>query len=178
MADFEINKRLRYLITEVFKMTPHKFSSKYDDKGGVKTSQVLRERNGLSNKLLEDILKAYPSINKVWLLTGEGDMLIDKDAESTGKILNEPPVKYKSGTDALLENQARLISMQEQLMLNNTKLVETNSKITEQLIEFYKKQEEAESRTILENVKKEIENLKRELKNSPARGDAGCANAG
>lgn len=75
MADFEVNKRLKYLITEVFKVTPHKFSIKYMDKGGVKTSQVIRERNGLSNKMLEDILDAYPQINKTWLLTGEGNPL-------------------------------------------------------------------------------------------------------
>lgn len=141
-------------------------------------SQIINGHVPLPKKFIESLYSLDNRVNKKWLLTGEGDMLIEKGPEPTGTILNEPAVKYKSGTDVLLESQARLISMQEQLMLNNTKLVETNSKITEQMIELFKKQGEAESRAILEDVKKEIENLKRELKNSPARGDAGCADVG
>lgn len=94
MADFDVNRRLKYLITDVFKMTPHKFSSKYSDKGGVKTSQVLRERNGLSNNLLEDILSAYPDINKTWLLTGEGAPT--KKVGERIDVIESPREEYKT----------------------------------------------------------------------------------
>lgn len=79
MADFEINKRLRKLIDEEYKISASAFSAKYNDKGGVKTSQVLRLRNGLSSNLLEQIAAAYPEINKTWLLTGDGEMLKTTD---------------------------------------------------------------------------------------------------
>lgn len=74
MADFEVNRRLKKLITEYYKVTPFAFSQKYNDNGGVKTSQIMRERNGLSMQLLEQIVKAYPEINRDWLLTGRGEM--------------------------------------------------------------------------------------------------------
>ncbi|MEG2064355.1 MAG: S24 family peptidase [Alistipes sp.] len=80
MADFEVNNRLKKLIDEEYKISASAFSAKYNDNGGVKTSQVLRLRNGLSSKLLDKIIEAYPEINKTWLLTGEGEMLKGKDA--------------------------------------------------------------------------------------------------
>jgi len=92
MADFDVNRRLKFLITDVFKVTPHKFSSKYYDNGGVKTSQVLRERNGLSNKLLEDILSAYPDINKTWLLTGEGEPLRNQNNKTN--LIEDPASNF------------------------------------------------------------------------------------
>ena len=75
MPDFTVNRRLKKIIGEVFHLTPLEFSSKYNDKKGQKTYNILNEVNGISNKMLEEILTAYPQINKVWLLTGEGEML-------------------------------------------------------------------------------------------------------
>ena len=68
-------ERLEKIIKEHYKMSPYAFSQKYNDRGGVKTSQVIRGRNGLSSRLLNLIIQAYPEINRVWLLTGEGPML-------------------------------------------------------------------------------------------------------
>jgi len=97
MADLKVNRRLKYLISEVFNITPHKFSMKYSDKGGVKTSQVIRERNGLSNKLLEEILEAYPEINKTWLLTGEGNPLKSGNNSAPNLVADNPQIKYFNG---------------------------------------------------------------------------------
>lgn len=72
MADFEANRRLKKIIEEDFKMTPFAFSQKYGDNGGVKTSAIMRERNGISSKMLDKIIDAYPEINRSWILTGEG----------------------------------------------------------------------------------------------------------
>lgn len=94
MADFEINRRLKKLIKDVYKTTPFAFSQKYSDNRGVKTSQVIRERNGLSNKLLEQILQAYPEINRVWLLTGEGNMLNYNSDNTDSNVLCEEQASY------------------------------------------------------------------------------------
>ncbi len=75
MADFNVNKRLKKIIEEHYKMSPFAFSQKYGDNGGVKTSAIIRERNGVSSKMLDLITAAYPEINRAWLLTGEGEML-------------------------------------------------------------------------------------------------------
>lgn len=75
MADFDVNKRLKKIIEEHYKMSPFAFSQKYGDNRGVKTSAIIRERNGVSNNMLESIIGAYPEINRNWLLTGEGEMI-------------------------------------------------------------------------------------------------------
>lgn len=75
MVDFEQNKRLKEVIEHGFKMSPIEFAKAYNDKKAVKTYNILSNRNGISNKMLVEILTAYPQINKVWLLTGEGEML-------------------------------------------------------------------------------------------------------
>jgi hypothetical protein len=73
MADYEQNERLRVLIEDVFKVSPVAFAKKYNDTKAVKTYNILSKRNGISSKMLEEILHAYPEISKVWLLTGEGE---------------------------------------------------------------------------------------------------------
>ena len=65
MADFNQNKRLKKIITEVYKVSPVEFSKKYRDPKAVKTYNILSERNGISTKMLDEILTAYPEINKV-----------------------------------------------------------------------------------------------------------------
>ena len=91
--DFTVNRRLKKIIGEVFHLTPLEFSSKYNDKKGQKTYNILNEVNGISNKMLEEILTAYPQINKVWLLTGEGEML------------NSEEKKYEAHKDELIYEQ-------------------------------------------------------------------------
>ncbi len=79
MADFNVNRRLKRLIEEQYRTSPFAFSQKYNDNGGVKTSAIIRERNGVSNKMLDLITGAYPEINRNWLLTGEGEMIKKTD---------------------------------------------------------------------------------------------------
>lgn len=40
--------------------------------------QIRKGNNGISHILSESIVKKHPEINKLWLLTGEGVMLLDK----------------------------------------------------------------------------------------------------
>lgn len=39
---------------------------------------ILRGRNGISDKMAERIIMAFPEVNRSWLLSGEGEMLQDK----------------------------------------------------------------------------------------------------
>ncbi|MDO4214111.1 MAG: S24 family peptidase [Bacteroidales bacterium] len=41
-------------------------------------------RKGLGSEKLENVLKAYPDLNREWLLYGEGSMLVDKESISVG----------------------------------------------------------------------------------------------
>lgn len=84
MTDLEQNNRLRKIIENGFGVSPVEFAKAYDDVKAVKTYNILSGRNGISKKMLEMILAAYPTINKVWLLTGQGSMLTD-----TNEIIEE-----------------------------------------------------------------------------------------
>ena len=44
---------------------------------GLSNGYVGKIRNALGRRKLEDILSAFPDLNKVWLLTGEGKMFND-----------------------------------------------------------------------------------------------------
>lgn len=132
MADFEVNRRLKKIIEEVYNISPYAFSQKYNDKGGVKTSQVLRERNGLSSKLLEQILEAYPDINRTWLLTGEGEMLKNtssqKEEEVTAAENVDMMITIPQSVWAVIENQAAsLKTKDEQMNRLITQIEESNS---------------------------------------------------
>lgn len=49
--------------------------SQFEKKCGLSNGYVKNLRSTLGAKKLNDILKQYPQLNKVWLLTGEGEML-------------------------------------------------------------------------------------------------------
>ena len=73
MVDYEINKRIKFLIEDIYKTTALQFSKKYVDTRGIKTANIMRQRNGVSKDMLDAICTAYPEINRSWLLTGEGE---------------------------------------------------------------------------------------------------------
>lgn len=47
--------------------------------------QIKRGNNGISLNLAERIVTHFPQINRLWLLTGEGEMLLD-EARATGLV--------------------------------------------------------------------------------------------
>lgn len=81
MPDFEVNKRLK-LIIEALKVTPTEFARAYESSKAVGTFHILNNRNGISNKMLDKIIVAYPGINRSWLLTGEGKMFKEDSREA------------------------------------------------------------------------------------------------
>jgi len=49
--------------------------NKFEAIAGLSHSYIANLRNAPKNEILEKILRAAPDLNRVWLLTGEGDML-------------------------------------------------------------------------------------------------------
>ncbi len=142
MADFEINKRLKKIITEVYKTTPSNFSKKYNDKGGVKTSQVMRERNGLSSKLLNQILIAYPEINKTWLLTGEGEMI---NKQTNIEYLQESNEAFhKNEIDMLIKNNTMLALSVEKMASSVERMTIVNENLSKTILQLTSKNEAAQ----------------------------------
>lgn len=120
MADFNINRRLKRLIEEHYKVSPVEFSKKYEDPKAVKTYNILSERNGVSNKMLDIIIEAYPEINRSWLLTGEGEML--------KKEYPKPPTKTWKLTEPITDQnlKERMSQLEECVSDMRSQLKELN----------------------------------------------------
>ena len=56
-------------------------------------NQAKRGKSDLGSKAIDKILSKYQDLSRVWLLTGEGDMLIDKS--SADNTSTEPKKHYK-----------------------------------------------------------------------------------
>jgi hypothetical protein len=142
-------------------------------------SQIINGHVPLPKKFIESLYSLDERINRTWLLTGEGEMIVDKKGLQESLKVAEPEAQYGGSPKTLMESQAMLISIQEQLVRNNTKLVDTNNKLAEQVIELCSQQSSPGTKELIESIRKEvIESVKSELKNFHAREDAGCANVG
>lgn len=104
-------------------------------------SDVINERVPLSELFTDKLQKAF-SINPGYLLTGEGDIFLQKTDANITKLLHtnelkEPQVQYKkSDFDILLDNNTRLTRSIEKIVDSMEKLtivVENNSKVILQL---------------------------------------------
>lgn len=121
-------------------------------------SDVINERVPLSELFSDKLQKAF-SINPGYLLTGEGDIFLQKRDGNITKLLHTNELKEsqevykKSDFDILLENNTRLTKSIE-------KIVDSMEKMT----------------IVIENNSKTI--LQLTTKNSDAQKDAKCADVG
>lgn len=127
MTDFEQNKRLKKIIEEGFGLTAAAFSRKYNDPKGVKTYNIITLKSGLSKKMLSEILRAYPSINEDWLLTGEGDMF-KTTTTGSGNIVQAGIVNGNNHQVSSSCEVSRLVSIIEAKDRQIDKLIELLSK--------------------------------------------------
>ena len=65
--------------------------AEFERRSGLANGYVKKLKGGLGEAKLNDVLKAFPNLNKVWLLTGEGNMLnANEDTE-------KPRINYEKG---------------------------------------------------------------------------------
>ncbi len=91
--------------------------SKFEQQSGMSNGYVKNFKGNLSAVKLEGILKAFPDLNKDWLLTGEGEMLNvplqsghdnnQQNAHGTGITQTLTPSANEA---ALIENTTALIN--------------------------------------------------------------------
>lgn len=72
--------------------------SAFERKCGLGVGYVANLKANTNSKKINDIIKAYPELNKQWLLTGEGDMLkkINNQNQSAG---NDSVLQQANGDD-------------------------------------------------------------------------------
>ena len=86
--------------------------SQFERKAGLSTGYIRNFKGSMSGEKIENLLKAFPEINRVWLLTGEGDMIpahhVPADSEFVQTLLrcyslytgeqNPEPIAIGGGT--------------------------------------------------------------------------------
>ncbi len=78
--------------------------SAFESKSGLSNGYIKNLKDAPSAVKLEDILNAYPDINRVWLLTGEGEMLhSEKKTENFSE--NNSGVSNVSGSGNRIKNE-------------------------------------------------------------------------
>lgn len=80
---------------------------------------ALSGRNGISEKLARDICEVYPNFSYQWLKTGEGSMLTE-----------DTIVPESTDVDKDDDEKAELIKIIEELRKENSRLVETNERLS------------------------------------------------
>ena len=102
------------------RMTTNAFAKHIGLPRGENLYQIKRGNNGISFDVADRICHHYPMISKLWILTGEGDMLLPNHRRSSGirliaamhdQILGEPllrPRDDSSGIDWIRSAKERL----------------------------------------------------------------------
>jgi hypothetical protein len=87
-------------------------------------SQILNERVPLSSKFIDKICSIDKNINKVWILSGEGEML------NKNEIDNELGQNFENNVELLLE-KISLLEEQNSILKENIELYKEQLKMTE-----------------------------------------------
>lgn len=79
---------------QVFISYKHLSKRKFQNSIGVSNSYIQNIVNGISDDVLNSIMKIYPELNTDWLLTGKGNMLLNPTVE---KSMDTPNTNYIKG---------------------------------------------------------------------------------
>ena len=105
--------------------------AKFEAKCGIANKYIVNSVNQNGNiraGTLSLIYNAFPCINLTWLVTGEGNMIIDKEQNDEVSKLDAENKRLKSDYDAMSKKYEEMA-----IRLNN--LVDLNTKLTNKLME-------------------------------------------
>lgn len=90
-------------------------------------SKSRKKGRDLSSRVIEQILNYYRDLNKVWLLTGEGEMLVsqssvDKASEELRNLLEEYKSKYLAQVDESVVLRLKNQALEEKVRLLEAEL--------------------------------------------------------
>jgi len=114
-------------------------AAEFADRIGVQRSNVSHVLNGRNNPgfgFIQKVLESFPSINSRWLITGEGDMYLNKKGGSDSLqpslfstvIKEEPEVKPTVTKESALESKPLINNISDNpissaISLNSTKKI-------------------------------------------------------
>ncbi|MEH6680116.1 MAG: hypothetical protein V7724_06180 [Sediminicola sp.] len=93
------------------------------------TLRMKKNHASIGSDVIETIIRTYPQLNLVWLMTGEGDM-IKKNVETEVKGFDQLPKEKQNEIERIIEQKIRQRQEQEfhKLLMDVTKEIEKNQK--------------------------------------------------
>jgi len=101
------SERLKSLL-KYYELTPTMLAKALGFKYPDRLYYILRGRNGISDKMTEELVNLFPELSKGWLLTGEGEMLIQQTEE-----VREPRAENKEAPISDLTRAMEIIASQQ-----------------------------------------------------------------
>jgi hypothetical protein len=93
------------------------------------TLRMKKNHASIGSDVIETIIRTYPQLNLVWLMTGEGEM-IKKNVETEVKGFDQLPKEKQHEIERIIEQKIRQRQEQEfhKLLMDVTKEIEKNQK--------------------------------------------------
>lgn len=98
-----INQRLKYFIKSL-DLNANSFSKAIGNTTNVVITKILNGKGAPSYSTLEKVKKAYPELNMEWLMSGEGEMLLNENYNHSERIkeMEEIIARQKKHIDILM----------------------------------------------------------------------------
>lgn len=117
----------------------------FSKKCGFSESYYATINDGIGADKLNKILSTFPEISARWLITGNGDMLVKNEANSTSteKFLE----KISSSFEELNKGQLAIIGQNGEVIRINAEIIKQNSELIRQ---------HAEAMTVIKNLSEKL----------------------
>lgn len=134
----------------------------FENSVSIPTGSICHWKNGnIPPKACEKIFNTYPQLNKIWILTGEGEMLISSVVPTGGQ-----PREHRENTDQIVDANKKVLEQIQELAAAQKEayaaaINEKNDKIQElkYYVELQKDYIDGQKKTI-EKLEQFIEHLK------------------
>jgi len=103
VGEYTVKDRIVKL-TKHYKLSQRAFSTKL----GLSYNYVNKINNEISTQALRNIFREFPEVNLIWIITGEGEMILPEDSISA--------VFLKNKLDELISEKKKLQEKNEELI--------------------------------------------------------------
>lgn len=123
------NKRIEHLVN--LEKSQAEFARKTGISKGA-LNRVVKEKGGMSNSSIEQILNSYPGLSARWLLTGEGEMW-DEGAQGDLEACREENARLREEVERLKKENKRIYGNIDDIRKLNDYLEKDNDRLLKKL---------------------------------------------
>lgn len=106
---------------------------KFESSIGASNGYIKNLKYQPKDDILQKILLQYPELNKIWLLTGEGEMLRSEGSNQEYKKPVEPPASDRDNVQSLLSSNRELVQQHGELIAQHSELIRQQGELIEMI---------------------------------------------